>query len=223
MKSGMYRLRPAPSNEVKEEDRSHPMDYLHCQNRFPRLVVACMNHCPFGENYCKTFFNFFEEQRISPSEYFNQDGVGDKVMRRIVFDCDRCGKKEIPKVMSRYLDGCASDKHVLSDEEMADAILEQGYHFAGVGEAVIYMMCLMERQNQWIHLCETCFGRLTLQIGKFLKTKPFITQEVADDTPMPVARAKRSKRAKAASKANPKTVRPTNGAVVKDDATASTA
>lgn len=204
---GLYRIRPAP-RPLPRPAPDHPVDFIDCNGRFRRLVVACMHHCPFGEHFCSNFTEFFEKNRIRPADYYNQDGVGNEVMRRIVFDCDRCNKKDIDEVFSRYQDGFAADGHLLSQEELEAMFKAKGFHFEGVGEAVSFLLGLMEERFGWIHLCAKCFDRAINWSARFLKVKPFITAETVKEQEKKAAKTQEKSTAKSTQKKRRTTKRP---------------
>ena len=69
-RGGPGRCPPAGAPHRMEEV---PSDKILCQGRFRRKVVACMHHCPVGEQYCTAFWRFFRERGQTPVEYYNED------------------------------------------------------------------------------------------------------------------------------------------------------
>ena len=157
-------------------DKDYPRDFILCNNRFPRLVVACMHHCPFNE-FCELFYTFFRDREISPIDYYNKDGLGEKVMRRIVFDCDRCKKKDVTPVFSLYSREGVGEEFLLSQEELEENFKETGYPYAPIGEAVHHIMELMGTNQSWAHLCDKCYRRLVDDMGKHFKIGSVLTEK----------------------------------------------
>ena len=158
----------------EKDKKNYPTDYIICMDRFPRLVVACMNHCPY-DKYCFQFYKFFRKREISPVDYYNEDGLGAKVMRRVVFDCDRCEKKDIAKFYSRYTVEGVSEEYLRPREEM-DSISEIfGYPHDPIGRAVEQIQMIMEESQSWVHMCEKCYQKLVEDVAKQFKIKSKLT------------------------------------------------
>lgn len=155
--------------------KDYPKDYITCLGKFPRLVVACMHHCPANE-YCQLFYQFFRDRRISPVEYYNEDGLGVEVMRRVVFDCDRCNKKDVSPIYSLYSPDGVGEDYSLPQELLKSMFDEFGYPYDPVGEAVVFMMKLMDSSLSWAHLCKPCFNRMVDDVAKQFKIKSSLTE-----------------------------------------------
>lgn len=158
---------PEPESVPKKVVEKPPQDYIMCLNRHPRLVAACMKNC-WLPHYCQKFHRFFEERGQTPIEYFNRDGIGAQAMRRIVFDCDRCGRKDIDPVFSRYSREGHSDEHLLADDAKAALVDQAGYRYEDVGEPVFTLLASVEQAKGWLHFCDRCFGVMADSVGKIL-------------------------------------------------------
>ena len=121
-----------------------------------------MHHCPQPGEYCGSFWRFFEERDTTPVEYFNLGGIGEDVMRRIVYDCDRCGKREIGPVFSLLEEPfeIGSEGEPLDEDGRADLVRSRGYEAPAVIEAAFVIMEIARREKGWDHLCGGCFRRV---------------------------------------------------------------
>ena len=139
-----------------------PQDKIPCMGRFPRKVVACMDHCPLGDAYCRHFWQFFQARHITPVTFFNVYGIGEDVMRRIVFDCDRCGKRDIKSIYSLNVEVTEAgvEPGPLGDDERREAVRSRGYSNPAIVEAAYLMLGLVQREKGWDHFCTPCFQRV---------------------------------------------------------------
>lgn len=154
---------PAPKKVVEKP----PQDYIMCLNRHPRLVAACMKNC-WLPHYCDKFHRFFEERGLTPIQYYNRDGIGAQAMRRIVFDCDRCGRKDIDPVFSRYSREGQADENLLSVEDRTALIDQVGYRYEDLGETVFSLLGNIEQAKGWFHFCDKCFGNIADSLAKIM-------------------------------------------------------
>lgn len=147
-----------------------PRDKILCKKRFYRYVVACMHNCP-ERHFCQEFWNFFEAKGLTPAEYFNEDGVGDAAMRRVVFDCDRCGKKDLDQVYGLYdLDG-ENPENRLDIEVQTKRVAEVGYTTTVVTELMVVTMEQLEKELGWHHFCDKCWGKMVESLAQLANQK----------------------------------------------------
>jgi len=170
-----------------------PQDKVLCLGRFRRKVVACMDHCPFFDNYCTPFWDFFRHRGVTPAEYYNAGGIGEKVMRRIVYDCDRCGRRAVQPVYALDITG-DEGTGPLGEEARRDAVLSRGYSAAAVTEAAYLILGIVQREKGWEHFCGVCFRHVCDGVAKALgerrpkKAKPQVAPEpVIEAEPVVVA------------------------------------
>jgi len=147
-----------------------PRDKIICMGRFPRRVVACMHNCPYHEGFCGVFWQFFRDRGETPIVYWNQDGIGEKAMRRVVYDCDRCDKRDISKVHA-LTDDSSGEALPLEDEARRDLVRARGWVSPLVAEASFHMLVLLERERGWTHFCTKCFQQVCDGVGKALGEK----------------------------------------------------
>ncbi len=146
---------------------SQPIDKILCQRRFYRYVVACMHNCQ-EPHFCKEFWQFFRARGLPPVEYFNEDGIGERAMRRVVFDCDRCGKKELPEVFGLYsLEGEAPEFR-LSTQQQSEALEKVGYHSDELTGLTFLVLDSVEQSRDWQHLCKVCFRKISEHLAGVL-------------------------------------------------------
>ena len=150
---------------------AHPLDKIRCRNGHRRYVVACMHNCP-RPRYCREFWQFFETQGIAPTDYYNEDGIGELAMRRIVFDCDRCGKKDLEEVFSMYSAEGEGPDAALSEEQRRTMVESCGFAWDGLGPFVFHTLERLERDLGWVHYCRRCFQQSTEFMGKICQVKP---------------------------------------------------
>ncbi|RME56408.1 MAG: hypothetical protein D6795_01490 [Deltaproteobacteria bacterium] len=141
-----------------------------CHDRFERAVVACMHHCPYP-NYCANFYDFWKKRRLLPVAYFNEQGIGESVMRRIVIDCDRCGKKDVSPFYSRFTEEGEGAEYLRDAGARKEMIERLGYPFAGIGEVVFTLLERLETDRKWFHYCEKCFSKITDAVATIYDVK----------------------------------------------------
>ena len=81
-------------------------------------------------------------------------------MRRTVFDCDRCGKKDIEYVFSRYDETAYPEDKLLDPAEMNRMFEKTDYLFNEIGASFSDIIGILERERQWRHFCDKCFNRI---------------------------------------------------------------
>jgi len=169
-----------------------PLDKILCERKFYRYVVACMHNC-HNPHHCREFWKFFRAIGKTPAEYYNEGGIGDSVMRRVVFDCDRCGKRDIGEVFGPYTTSGEGEEYRLSDTEKSEALLRTGYANADVLRLSYLMLDELEGTRSWQHYCRKCFQVITDGVARMLnekvtpptrKKKP-VKKPEPEPTPMP--------------------------------------
>lgn len=89
-------------------------------------------------------------------------------MRRVVFDCDRCGKRDLPEVFGLYsLEGEAPE-YRLSQEQEADLTQRVGYVSEELTRLTFVVLEEVEKTRHWEHLCKTCFRKITDNVAGIL-------------------------------------------------------
>lgn len=144
-----------------------PYDKILCGGRFYRYVVACMHNCP-NPHYCREFWSFFESKGITPAQYYNEGGIGEKVMRRVVFDCDRCGKKDIGEAFGLYTEAGELPEHRVPEARRADMLAQFGYASPEVVRLTFAVLEDLESVKKWQHYCGKCFQRVTDGVAAIL-------------------------------------------------------
>ncbi|MBM4386729.1 MAG: hypothetical protein FJ088_03260 [Deltaproteobacteria bacterium] len=155
---------------AENEAGGKPKDKIVCQRKYYRYVVACMHNCPFP-NYCEEFWGFFESRKILPKDYYNIDGIGEKVMKRIVYDCDRCGKKDIGGVYSHLYHEGETENQPLPDAQFIDRMKE--FKESGLIDHEIFrrLLSLIRDAKDWQHFCGACFRKLLALTGIMLNVR----------------------------------------------------
>jgi len=133
-----------------------------------KAVVACMAHC---SQRCEAFWGFFRKIQKTPREYYNKDNIGELCMRRVVFDCDRCGKKDIGKVFSRYDEEIYPEEKVLEKDQLSALLEESDYLYTDIGESFFQIMQIMEKEKKWRHFCDKCFSKALNSWAQMLDIK----------------------------------------------------
>ena len=144
-----------------------PLDKILCERKFYRYVVACMHNCPQAR-FCKEFWRFFEAKGLTPAEYFNENGIGDMAMRRVVFDCDRCGRKDIPEIFGMYNSEGETEEHRLNDSQKAETTFRTGYTDADLTRISFVILEQLEHSREWQHYCRKCFRVVVDSVAKML-------------------------------------------------------
>lgn len=143
--------------------RPRPTDKILCDGRFVRYVVACMHNCPHGGR-CPEFWEFFRSRGIRPVDYYNENGIGEAVMKRVVFDCDRCGKKDIGEPWSGLRTAGEGEGTPLPPDEFREVARRAGP--LSCGEPFLAgVLDLLRRDHGWEHYCEPCFRKVAALSG----------------------------------------------------------
>ncbi len=169
------------------EETRKPLDKILCGGKFYRYVVACMHNCP-NHHYCKEFWSFFAAKGMTPAEYYNEGGIGEKVMRRVVFDCDRCGKKDIGEMFGLYTDGGEGPENRIGEGRRLELVQQFGYSSGDMVKLTTAVLENLETAKGWQHFCGKCFQRMVDGVGNILgesKKSPPKAKEAAsgDESP----------------------------------------
>lgn len=195
----------------------HPLDKIRCRNGHYRYVVACLHNCPEAR-YCREFWAFFERRGVLPNEYYNVGGIGDEAMRRIVIDCDRCGRKDIGEPFSLYRPEGEGPEFRRPEGEQRALVEGCGYAWEDLGPFLVNVLERLEAERGWVHFCDRCFAQTAEWLAKIVQAKqvPALKSAAAakrrDDAreaggpkaaslPLRVAEGARPAKAKAAAKA----------------------
>lgn len=163
-----------------------PGDRILCEGKFYRLVAACFQNCPL-DNYCPVFWDFFKRRGITPVQYLRQHGLGEDAMKRIVFDCDRCGKKDIGQPFSVYYTDGEREGERISDEEF-QAQMGRIKSIACSTEFLGSVLDLMHREEGWEHYCDSCMAKIATLSGALLgKTAKDVLRPASAEAGMSVA------------------------------------
>lgn len=144
---------------VDEGTRGFPADKIVCKGRYLRYVVACMHNCT-ERHHCPDFWDFFKARGITPAQYLNKDGIGESVMKRIVFDCDRCGKKDVGEPYSIFHVAGPDEGKRLELTAFHEVVLKAGG--AACPERFLYGVLVLAYEDRgWEHLCLSCFKKVS--------------------------------------------------------------
>ena len=143
---------------MDEGSTGFPADKILCQGKYRRYVVACMRNCT-EPHYCPGFWQFFERRGVSPSQYLKQNGIEENVMKRIVFDCDRCGKKDVGVPWSIFHVGGTEEGQRLQPAEWLEHVARAGD--TGCTEGFLFgVLGLLNEEHKWEHFCDSCFRKV---------------------------------------------------------------
>jgi hypothetical protein len=138
--------------------RGYPSDKILCQGRFLRYLVACLHNCP-SRNRCPEFKEFFKARGLTPLQWAQQIGVAEDVMKRIVFDCDRCGKKDVGEPWSAFQTSGPDEGRPLAPADFR-ALAERAAIPDGVDAFVGQVLGLLRDGQGMEHYCEACFRKV---------------------------------------------------------------
>jgi hypothetical protein len=144
---------------VSDLPAGRPTDKILCHRKFYRYVVACMHNCP-DPHFCAEFWAFFDARGTTPAEYFNVQGIGERAMRRVVFDCDRCGRKDMPEMFGLYNRDGETEAHRISEQEQIAAVARCGTYANEVTQLSYGLLGQLEKVRGWQHLCDKCFRKV---------------------------------------------------------------
>jgi len=141
-----------------DDSTRYPTDRILCEGKFLRYVVACMRNCPYPDQ-CREFWAFFREQGVQPREWLRLHGLPEDLMKRIVFDCDRCGKKDIGVPFSLFRTSGEGEGNRLSPEEFQPSFEALGP--LGCPQAFLEaVLAALKDQCGYEHFCEGCFRKV---------------------------------------------------------------
>lgn len=136
----------------------YPGDRILCEGKFLRYVVACMRNCPYPD-HCREFWAYFRAQGVQPREWLRLHGLPEDLMKRIVFDCDRCGKKDIGTPFSLFRTSGEAEGTRLSPEEFRPSFEALGPQ--GCSQAFLEaLLAALKDQCGYEHYCEACFRKV---------------------------------------------------------------
>lgn len=139
---------------------SKPRDKILCRKKVYRYVIACMHNCP-EPHYCPEFWRFFRAKGTTPVLFYNEGGIGEEAMRRIVFDCDRCGKKDIVNMFGLYSRGGETEEDRLDAAQRAELTAAVGHTDEHVVHISFNILEDLEELKSWQHYCKGCFQKVT--------------------------------------------------------------
>lgn len=146
----------SPQEPAKPDKPRHK---ILCRKKFYRYVVACMHNCQ-EPHFCEEFWGFFKAVGKTPAEYYNDDGIGEATMRRVVFDCDRCGKKDIGTVFGLFDERGEAAENRLSEEGFARQVHQMGFKENLLVGLVHGALDRLQEVKHWNHYCDKCFRRV---------------------------------------------------------------
>lgn len=142
------------------------------------------------EHFCDEFWGFFRSINKSPAEYYNVEGIGEATMRRVVFDCDRCGKKDIGGMAGLFDQKGESAENLLPEELFQRQVEKVGYRDALLVEMTASLLHRLSEVRSWNHYCDRCFGRIVediADVAMLKKAQPKTKQEPVPETKKGVA------------------------------------
>ncbi len=146
-----------------EDTPGRPADKILCEGKFQRYVVACMRNCPQPE-HCREFWAFFRARGESPQQYLHRHGIEEDFMKRIVFDCDRCGKRDIGEPWTLWHHSGESEGQRLPPEKIA-ATLAKTEPLACSHGFVEVVLEALKTEHAFEHYCEACFKKVASLAG----------------------------------------------------------
>lgn len=156
-----------------------PTDKILCGGKFYRLVAACCRNCTEPQ-FCREFWAFFDKNGITPQEYLRKFGIEEDGMKRIVFDCDRCGKKDIGEPVTIYYTDGDNEGEMMPTAEFAEAIENLG-KIPLSREFLADVLVLLNSHEKWQHFCTPCFRKVvasaTAMLGPNAKSRKKATAE----------------------------------------------
>lgn len=166
-----------------------PQDKITCQGRFLRYVVACMHNCR-ERHHCAEFWEFFRVRGITPAQYAGRDAIGEVVMKRVVFDCDRCGKKDVGEPVSAWRTSGPDEGQKLDPAAFHEVATRGGKEKVPCPEPFLLgLLELLRDQKGWEHYCVACFRKVAGLAGGIVG-KPAAPRPAASESAMtPAARA----------------------------------
>lgn len=89
-------------------------------------------------------------------------------MRRVVFDCDRCGKKDIGEMFGLYTDAGEQPENRLTETRRAEMLSQFGYGSQDVNRLCTSVLESLEASKNWQHYCSKCFQRVVDGVASIL-------------------------------------------------------
>ncbi len=147
-----------------------PRHKILCKGKYYTYVVACMHNCK-EPHFCREFWAFFRTMGLTPASYYNEGGIGDEIMRRVVFDCDRCGKRDLTEVYGLYNREGEGEENLLGEDERFEQVTKVG-HNAQLVEALTFgTLRSLEEGLGWVHYCRRCFMTVSDNLAKIANIK----------------------------------------------------
>lgn len=135
-----------------------PTDRILCGGKFFRLVAACCRNCTEPQ-FCREFWDFFQKNGTTPQEYLRKFGIEEDGMKRIVFDCDRCGKKDIGEPVTIFHTEGEHDGERMTTEEFTAAIERLG-KIPCSKDYLGDILDVLHTHESWEHYCTACFRKV---------------------------------------------------------------
>lgn len=135
-----------------------PTDKVLCGGKFFRLVAACCRNCTEPQ-FCREFWDFFQKNGTTPQEYLRKFGLEEEGMKRIVFDCDRCGKKDIGDPLTIYYMDGENEGMRMTTPDFA-SVVEKAGKIPVSKDYLGDMLELLNRHEGWEHYCSSCFRKV---------------------------------------------------------------
>ena len=170
-----------------------PADKILCEGKFQRYIVACMRNCPQPE-HCREFWAFFRERGETPQQYLRRCGIEEDYMKRTVFDCDRCGKRDIGDPWTLWHHSGEAEGDRLPAETVAATFAKAG-PFGGGQAFVEVIFEALKAEHAYLHYCDACFKKVVSLAGAIVG-KPIakVHKPAAASAVSPVAKALASTR-----------------------------
>ena len=176
---------PLPLSEQEPNKPDKPRHKILCRRKFYRYVVACMHNCQ-EPHFCEEFWGFFKAVGKTPAEYYNDDGIGEATMRRVVFDCDRCGKKDVGTMFGLFDEQGETDSNRLPEEGFAKQVHQMGFRENLLVGLVHGVLTKLQEVRRWNHYCDKCFRRVVEDLADVAQLKRSGAKKLADEpTPAP--------------------------------------
>lgn len=186
---------------MDEGPRPLPGDKILCEGKFQRYVVACMRNCPYGSDKCREFWGFFRTRGQTPQQYLRLHGIEEDLMKRIVFDCDRCGKRDIGEPFTLFRTSGEQEGERIPSEEFAPLFAKAGPQACSQGFLEVILAAL-KAEHAYEHYCDACFRKVAT-LATAIVNKPVAKVPAAAAKASPVARALASDRPVPVVKAPP--------------------
>jgi len=146
-------------------------------------VIACIHNCP-ERHLCPQFWQFFRARGVTPAQYAGKEVF----MKRVVFDCDRCGKRDVGEPFSVL--------HLSGNDEGQPLDLP-GFHEVVARADVAQcpeqflraLLLLLKDELGFEHYCEACFKKVaTMAAGMAGRAVPASPPARSAPAPLPLSR-----------------------------------